>query len=396
MTVPVIPNDRARHIFLSKHGLVDAPTGTGKGADLQAAVDDLGFVQLDSVNTFARAHDLILWSRRQQYRPAHLSNLLTVDRGVFEHWTHDASAISMAHFPHWRLKFARDAVWLESRWKEWRRDDFTKKIDEVLRHISDHGSCTSGDVGTDEDRGKGGWWDWHPSKTALEYLWRSGQVSVVRRENFTKIYDLTERVIPADALNARIASDETVDWACGFAMDKLGFATSGEIAAFFALVTPAEAREWCKNAFADDTIIEVDVAGVDGKLRRSFARPDMLDLTLPKLSTRVRIMSPFDPALRDRKRAERLFGFHYRIEIFVPAAKRQYGYYVFPVMEGDQLIGRIDMKRQGTTLGVTAFWPEQSVRMGAGRIKRLQGEIARAARFGGCDDVRYENGWQRT
>lgn len=395
MSIPVIANNRARHIFLSKHGLIDAPVGAGKGADLQAAIDDLGFVQIDSVNTFARAHDLILWSRRQQYRPAHLSNLLTADRGVFEHWTHDASAISLAHFPHWRLKFARDAAWLEGRWKEWRRDDFTKKIDEVLRHISDHGCCTSGDVGTDEERGKGGWWDWHPSKTALEYLWRSGLVSVVRRENFTKVYDLTERVIPADSRRMQLSADETIDWACGFAMDKLGFATSGEIAAFFALVTPAEAREWCKASLTDGTIIAVDVEGVDGKLRRSFARPDVLDLTLPKVSSRVRILSPFDPALRDRKRAERLFGFHYRIEIFVPAPKRQYGYYVFPVMEGDQLIGRIDMKRQGTTLLVTAFWPEQSVRMGVGRIKRLQGEIVRAARFGGCDSVEYENGWQR-
>jgi uncharacterized protein YcaQ len=395
VSIATIPNARARHIFLAKHGLVEAPVGPGKGTDLQDAVNDLGFVQLDSVNTFARAHDLILWSRRQQYRPAHLSNLLTEDRGVFEHWTHDASAISMDHFVHWRLKFTRDAAWLESRWKEWRRDDFTKKIDEVLRHIDKNGGSTSGDVGTDEDRGKGGWWDWHPSKTALEYLWRSGQVSVVRRENFTKIYDLTERVIPPEHLNARLADQDTVHWACGFALDKLGFATSGEIAAFFALATPAEARAWCKAALADGQIIEVDVAGVDGKLRRSFARPDVHDLTLPDLSQRVRIMSPFDPVLRDRKRAERLFGFHYRIEIFVPAPKRQYGYYVFPVMEGDQLIGRIDMKRQGTTLVVTAFWPEPSVQMGAGRVKRLQSEIGRAAKFGGCEDISYLGDWLR-
>ena len=395
MNVPILSNSRARRLFLSKHGLVDAPSGAGKGADLQGVVDDLGFVQLDSVNTFARAHDLILWSRRQQYRPASLSKLLTEDRGVFEHWTHDASAISMQHFPRWRLKFARDAKWLESRWKDWRRDDFTKKIDEVLRQISDNGHCTSGDVGTDEERGKGGWWDWHPSKTALEYLWRSGQVSVVRRDGFIKVYDLTERVIPADRLNARFHDGETVDWACSTAMDKLGFATSGELAAFFAMVTPAEAREWCKASVADGSIIALDVEGVDGKLRRSFARPDVMECSFMDPAQRVRILSPFDPALRDRKRAERLFGFHYRIEIFVPAPKRQYGYYVFPVMEADGLIGRIDMKRQGTTLVVTAFWPEPSVRMGAGRIKRLQAEIGRAARFGECDDVMYLDDWMR-
>ena len=395
MTVPIIDNTTARRIFLARHGLMDAPSGPGKGADLQAVLDDLGFVQLDSVNTFARAHDLILWSRRQQYRPPNLSNLLTRDRGVFEHWTHDASAISMAHFPHWRLKFARDAAWLESRWKTWRRDDFSRKIDGVLRQISDGGCCTSGDVGADEVRGKGGWWDWHPSKTALEYLWRSGQVSVVRRDGFTKVYDLTERVIPPERLNARFAPDETVAWACGAALDKLGFATSGEIAAFWDIVTPSEAKAWCAAALADRAVMAVDVTGVDGKLRRSFARPDLFDLPAPQPSPRVRILSPFDPALRDRKRAERLFGFHYRIEIFVPAPKRQYGYYVFPVMEGDQLIGRMDMKadRPARRLDVTAFWPEAGVRMGAGRITRLKAELDRAARFGGCDVVAFAEDW---
>ncbi len=393
--VTVLSNTDARRIFLDRHGLMAAPSGPGKGADLQNVVDDLGFVQLDSVNTFVRAHDLILWSRRQQYRPTHLSNLLTRDRGVFEHWTHDASAISMEQFPHWRLKFARDAAWLESRWKEWRRDDFMSKIDAVQRHIADHGCCSSGDVGKDEARGSGGWWDWHPSKTALEYLWRSGEVSVVRREGFRKVYDLTERVIPPEQLNARFSEEGTVDWACGSALDKLGFATSGEIAAFWDIVTPDEAKAWVAAQLDAGAVVPVDVTCVDGKLRRSVARPDILEAAISEPSPRVRILSPFDPALRDRKRAERLFGFNYRIEIFVPAPKRTYGYYVFPVMEGDQLIGRIDMKRDGEVLAVTAFWPEAGVRMGAGRLARLDAELARAARFGGCGEVVKAEGWLR-
>ncbi|MCO4842512.1 MAG: YcaQ family DNA glycosylase [Yoonia sp.] len=392
---PVIDNNRARHIFLARHGLSAAPSGGGKSADVAGVIGDLGFVQLDSVNTFARAHDLILWSRRQQYRPPALGHALARDRHVFEHWTHDAAAIDIALFPHWRHKFARDAATLEGRWKEWRRDDFTKKIDDVLRQVSDHGACGSGDVGTDESRGSGGWWDWHPSKTALEYLWRSGQLSVVRRDGFKKVYDLTERVIPAERLNAWVGEAETVDWACGAALDRLGFGTSTELAAFWDLTTKAEAKDWANAALADGRVIEVDIAGADGSIKRVFARPDILDLSVDAPQNRIRILSPFDPALRDRKRAEWLFGYHYRIEIFVPAPKRQYGYYVFPVMEGDQLIGRIDMKRNGDILDVTAFWPEAGVKMGTGRIARLDAELSRAAKFGGCGEVRRAADWLR-
>lgn len=394
MTVPVLSNTQARHVFLARHGLAARPAGAGKGADLAGLITDLGFVQLDSVNTFARAHDLILWSRRQQYRPSALQNLLHRDRDVFEHWTHDAAVIPMAQFPHWRLRFDRDATRLEGRWQEGRRDDFRTKIDDVLRRIADHGPCTSGDVGTDESRGSGGWWDWHPSKTALEYLWRSGQLSVLRRDGFTKVYDLTDRVIPDKVRARRPDPQDTIDWCCAAALDRLGFATSGELAAFWATVTPTEARAWCADACAQGRIIAVDVTGIDGTRRRSFAWPDVMD-TITTPAPRLRILSPFDPALRDRKRAERLFGFHYRIEIFVPAPQRKYGYYVFPVMEGDQMIGRIDMKREGTTLAIAAFWPENGVRMGAGRIKALAAELNRAAVFGGCDQVRYADGWLR-
>jgi uncharacterized protein YcaQ len=142
-------------------------------------------------------------------------------------------------------------------------------------------------------------------------------------------------------------------------------------------------------------IIEVDVEGADGKLRRAFARPDVMDVAVRPPAPRVRVLSPFDPALRDRKRAERLFGFHYRIEIFVPAPKRKYGYYVFPVIEGDRIIGRIDMKRVDGRLEVRAFWPEDGVRMGLGRCAALRAELERAAVFGGCDAIDFCDGWIR-
>ncbi|MFZ3580566.1 winged helix-turn-helix domain-containing protein [Loktanella sp. DJP18] len=389
MTVATLSNATARAVFLDRHGL-----GVGSADTPMDAIADLGFVQVDSVNTFARAHDLILWSRHGRYRPQALHRLLARDRAVFEHWTHDAAVLPMALWPHWRLRFARDAARLESRWEIDRPEGFGAQVDTVLRQIADHGACTSGDVGVDEARGKGGWWDWHPSKTALEYLWRSGQVSVVRREGFRKVYDLTERVIPQDVRGAAFDPATTVDALCHAALDRLGFATPSEIAAFWAVVTKPEARDWAQAALAEDHAIPLDVVGHDGKLRRCVARPEVPD-HVPTLEGRVRILSPFDPALRDRSRAEWLFGFRYRIEIFVPAPQRTYGYYVFPVWEGDRAIGRIDMARQGEVLAVRAFWPEPGVRMGAGRLSRLQAELTRAARFGGCAEVVFAADWLR-
>ena len=389
MNPPVLINAAARAVFLDRHGL-----GTGAAASPMDAIADLGFVQVDSVNTFARAHDLILWSRHGRYRPAALDRLLARDRAVFEHWTHDAAVLPMEMWPHWRLRFARDAARLESRWEIDRPQGFGAQVDTVLRQIADHGPCSSGDVGTDEVRSKGGWWEWHPSKTALEYLWRSGQVSVVRREGFRKVYDLTERVIPQAVRDVSHDPATTIEALCHAALDRLGFATPSEIGAFWDVVTKQEARDWATAALAEGHAIPLDVEGRDGKRRRCLARPDVPD-RVPDLPGRVRVLSPFDPALRDRSRAEWLFGFHYRIEIFVPAPQRRYGYYVFPVWESDRAIGRIDMARQGEVLAVRAFWPEAGVRMGSGRLARLRAELDRAARFGGCGEVVYAEGWLR-
>ena len=398
MTRPILDNDRARRLFLDRHLLLQPGSGTGRGRDLDGVLDALGFVQVDSVNTLARAHDLILWSRRGQYRPRALEHLVARDRTAFEHWTHDASVVPMAFYPFWRLKFERDEARMRARWPAWRRDGWVSEIEAVERHVGDNGATCTMDVGGDEAKASGGWWDWHPSKTALEFLWRSGRLAICHRQGFRKFYDLSERVIPAEHLNSRKDTEEVIDWALSAAMERLGFATSGELAAFFDIVTPAEAKTWCTTAVAHGRLIEVDVEMANGSLRRSFTTEAMLDYAanLPGPSSRVRLLSPFDPALRDRKRAERLFGFHYRIEIFVPEAKRQYGYYVFPVLQGTRVIGRIDAKRQDKTLAVRAFWPEQGVRMGKARVAGLFTELERVRQLAGVDDVAQSPDWLRT
>ena len=382
---------------MERHALANQPNGPASGENLLALIRRLGFVQVDSINTVERAHHMILWSRRQTYRPEALRRMLESDRTLFEHWTHDASIIPTEFLPHWRLRFVRDAENIRARYRNWRGAEFEEKLDGVIRHITEHGPVGTRDVGLGERRSKGGWWEWHPSKTALEYLWRTGRLAVTRRKGFAKIYDLAERVYPACV---EYSEECTINWACGEAIDRLGFATSGEIAAFWGKVSPQEVKVWARQALRRSEIEEVEVTGVDGSFRRSYARPglDAAAAEVPDLPNRIRILSPFDPALRDRNRAHRLFGFRYRIEVFVPEAQRQYGYYVFPVMECDRLIGRIDVRacRADDSLHVTAFWPENDVRMGKGRLTRLEAELSRLARFVDCRRVSFENFWLRS
>ena len=399
MAVQQLDNKTARKLFLDRHALAEQPSGPAKGADLLALIERLGFVQLDSINTVARAHDMILYSRRPTFRSRHLKRLYERDKALFEHWTHDAAVIPMTYYPHWHLRFRRDAETLKARWRNWRRDGFEGRFETVLRHVRDHGPVRSSDVGKDEKKGSGGWWDWHPSKTALEYLWRSGALAVTGRQGFQKQFDLSERVIDAALLKSPGQPEEhdSVDWLCATALDRLGFATPGEIAAFWATVTLAEAKTWCGDRLATGEVIEVEIACQNGSARRCFARPDIKEQAdqIAHLPGRMRVLSPFDPALRDRARAERLFGFHYRIEVFVPAAKRQYGYYVFPLLQHDRLIGRIDMKaqRDNGVLNVRAVWPERNVRWSASKTAQLESELARTARFCGLDPVHFEPGW---
>ncbi len=401
MTKQRLSNTAARRIFLDRHALLEPPQGEASSSALLELIERLGFVQLDSINTVARAHDLILFARKPRYRPSDLKRLYERDAGLFEHWTHDAAVIPLSFYPQWQMRRTRDAVRLQKQWRTDRRDGFEAQLQTVLDHIRDRGACRSADVGQGEKRGSGGWWDWHPSKTALEYLWRSGALHVVGRENFQKRYDLTERALDPQvwAANAMPSEDQTIEWCCAGALDRLGFATSGEIAAFWAHVTAAEAKAWCADALSAGEIEEIEIEGVDGTVKTYYARPDIghdpaLETDAPN---RLRALSPFDPALRDRKRAKFLFGFDYRIEVFVPEAKRIFGYYVFPLLQGERLVGRVDMKafRGEDTLRVRALWPEVSVEWGKGRQAAFEAELDRIKRLAGVSQITFEDGWLR-
>ena len=395
MTI-LVSNRDARLIFLNKQGLAAPPhRALGKDGLLQL-IHDLGFVQIDSISTVERAHHQILFSRNQTYRREHLTELLEKDGELFEHWTHDASIIPSAFFRYWKHRFRRKEASILDRWRKWQGEGFDQAFEETYARIVADGAVMSRDLKAEEHK-SGGWWNWHPSKTALEFLWHTGKLAIARRENFQKVYDLVERVIPPQHTESEVEHEAFVDWCCRAALERLGFATHGELAAFFDLVSPEEAKAWV--IAHRDELVEVLIEPANGeKPRASYAFlgfPDVLG-ALAEPPARLRVLSPFDPLLRNRDRTERLFGFYYRIEIFVPEAKREYGYYVFPLLEGDRLVGRIDMKadRKAGTLDVKRLWWEKGVRPSAGRIERLEAELARIARFAGVERVNYLEGWQ--
>jgi len=395
-----LSNRHARRLFLDLHGLSEPVHRKLGDTELTDRIERIGFVQVDSVNTVERAHHMILHARNRTYRPAQLSRLLERDRAMFENWTHDASIIPTKFYPYWGPRFQRTAVHLRKRWQKFRRPGFEKETDSVLNRIAASGPVMARELGGDAPKQAGGWWDWHPSKTALEYLWRTGTLAICRREGFQKVYDLAEQVIPAEHRTAELDETAAIEWACRSALERLGFATPGEIAGYWDTVSNAEATAWCRANLGRE-LRQIDVDCVDGtKPRTAYAFGDVVDrvATASNPLPILRILSPFDPMIRDRTRAKRLFGFDYRIEIFVPAAKRQYGYYVFPILEGDRFVGRIDMKHRRQddgALHVAGLWPEPGVKFGKARMRALEAALEGMRRFCGAASVSFANSYLR-
>ena len=378
-----IRNRDARRLWLDAQGLSATPTGP---LDLGAMIRGLGFVQLDSIRVVSRAHHHILWSRNQNYREPMLDRLMRKERGVFEHFTHDASVIPMEFYPNWRRQFRR----LEQKVRgwEWHRG----MLDEVGRagiveRIRSEGPLSTKAFDT-RIEGPREMWRRPPHKLALDYMWYAGELSTSHRENFTKFYDLTERVIPGHHREDEPDEAAQVDWLCRAALDRLAFGSEGDIQRFWDAADMAEVKAWAGH---QKHLVPVRIETADGNWITATGSEDIeyrLE-TAPSPTSRLRILNPFDPVIRDRARLQRLFGFDYRIEIFVPAAKRIWGYYVYPLLEGDRMVGRAEIKadRAAGTLTCEKVWPEPGVAWTGARDARFDSELARFARLAGVATV---------
>ena len=359
-----VPIESARRLLLAGCALDRAPARATK-ARVIAIVRELGFVQVDSISSVERAHHLIFHARLDGYEHAHLAHHTETTRHAFEHWTHDASVIRGDWLPWWTHRFERSRArlgqiaWMRERLgRNWRRT-----ILEVREALGVRGPLATRDFPRPANARKSeGWWDWSPHKAALEFLWRTGEVAVHSRRGFEKVYDLAERV--HGALPAQPSRDALIAWACVSALERLGAATPREIAHFVWAITPAEAKAWCETAAKRGEIAAVALERLGRAPLAGFARLDW-----KRAASRVepdetpRLLTPFDPLIRERPRLAELFGFDYRFEAFVPAAKRVHGYYTMPVLAGETLVARVDLEsdRARAALRVNRIWPERGI-----------------------------------
>ncbi|MBV1863420.1 MAG: winged helix DNA-binding domain-containing protein [Rhodobacteraceae bacterium] len=384
MTALKISNRNARRLWLDSTGLASTPTGK---LDLAQMIHDLGFVQLDTIQVVSRAQHHILWSRNQNYREGMLDQLL-VERGVFEHYTHDASVIPTAFYPYWRRQFRR-AKQSVGQFSYLKGLSDSKYHAAIKQRIANEGPLSTKAFDSKiVDRSH--LWARPPHKVALDYQWYTGELATSHRVNFTKFYDLAENVIPADLRNQEIDDTAQIDWLCHGALNRLGIASLGEVQKFWEAASAKEVRDWA----ARTDLRPVQVQGADGSWTDAFATPDIEERLATSPTSRLRILNPFDPAVRDRNRLNRLFGFDYRIEIFVPKTKRHFGYYVYPLLEGSRFVGRIEVKadRAKGALTVLNLWIEPDVKWSPQRAFKLEAELGRMARFVGGLKVIWQAG----
>lgn len=374
---------QARRLAVSGQGL-DRPLGasTPTRHHLGKAMSHLGVLQIDAVNAIARSHLLVLRARlggeHDQVRDL-LERSAYRHRDLAEYWCHEACFVPVDDWPlfDWRMQRARRGQTYKHMAKfAAERPTF---IDDIERHITDNGPTTAGLL---EPGGrKGPWWGWSDSKIALEWLFWVGRVTVSHRVNFTRHYDLVERVLPEHTTATPPEEPDAHRRLLLRAAEHLGVGAAEDLIDYHRL-PKTEGRARLAELVEDGKLVEATIEGWD---RPGYVLPDM---TRTRRTSRSVLLSPFDPIVWFRPRAERLFGFNYRIEIYVPAEKRIHGYYVLPFLHDDQLRARVDVKadRSTGTLRVPGAFTEPGL-TNSDTVEALASELWQLARFCGLDKV---------
>ena len=343
-------------------------------------LDRVGLLQIDSVNVLTRAHELPAFSRLGPYPRELLAHLTYRDRELFEYWGHEASLIPTALQPllRWRMRRARDEMWGGLRRLARERPDY---IDAVEAEVAARGPLRTSDLDRPARTG-GGWWNWDEAKQALEYLFWAGRVAVADRVNFERRYDLPQRVLPPEVLAVPTPDQDSAQRGLlTVSARAMGVATARDLADYFRIPI-REGRARVAELAEDGALLPVQV---EGWREPAFLHPAA---RVPRRVRAAALLAPFDPLVWERSRVQRLFGFHLRLEIYVPAARRRHGYYVLPFLLGEHLVARVDLKadRTARVLRVVAAYLEPGAQPGD-VVEPLLAELARMAAWLGLDDV---------
>jgi uncharacterized protein YcaQ len=335
-----LSSSEARRLALASQGFADPrPRSAPNGWDLRRVLSRVGLVQIDSVNVLERAHYLPAFSRLGPYDREALDRLShRAPRRLFEYWGHEASLLPVDLQPllRWRMDRAADDAWGGMRRVQRDRPDL---VAEVLAQVRESGPIAASELDHDEPRRSEPWWSWSDAKRAIEFLFWSGQVSSARRRRFERLYDLPERVLPAKVLAAPTPSVEDAQRELmRIASRSLGIAAERDLRDYFRLPT-AETKLRIAELVEAGELLPVEVEGW-GKTQGYLAT----GARIPRKVDAAALIGPFDSLLWERSRLERVFGFEYRLEIYVPAPKRRHGYYVLPFLLGDRLVARVDLK----------------------------------------------------
>ena len=324
---------------------------------MRATAARLGAIQVDSVNVLARAHYLPTFSRYGAYPMSALDDLVHGKRELFEYWGHAACFLPVDLYPllRWRMEGQVDA-WAGLDVKR------TNYIEAVYREIAERGPLAAGEISI-AGKSTGPWWGWSDGKQAIEFLFRQGRVAIAGRRNFERLYDLPERVLPASIVGAPVVAErEAKKELLVRAARAMGVGTAKDIAQYFHVdswwdrQSVGGRRPPGKTELLFDELVEagrLELARVEGWKRPAYV---VADARIPRSVDARAIVSPFDPLMWERKWTKSVFDFDYQIEIYVPAPKRVYGYYVLPFLMGDSFAARVDLKadRKTSTLLVQA------------------------------------------
>ena len=380
-----LTNEQAKRFALGAQGFNgERPSGRVDRRHFRKVVDQVGLIQIDSVNYFSRAHFMPFFSRLGPYNRDQLDAWLWGSGETFEYWGHEASLLPVDRHRLFRWKMEGDVHWKAmDRLKE----KAPEYIEEVFQQVEERGPIQTADL---EDTGKRpgrSMWNWNTGKLALEVLFMQGRVTTAHRpKNFVRFYDLPERVIPESALEAFVPEKDVAQTELLLeGLKSMGVATAEDIGDYYRIRMPAVRPLIARMASAGE-IIEVEVEGWD---KPGYLHPEA---TLPRSKRGTALLSPFDNLVWYRPRIERLWDFHYRIEIYVPEAKRVYGYYVLPFLLDGELVARVDLKsdRQSSTLQVKGAFGEPGVdreHVGAALVE----EIKTIATWLEMDEVAVDN-----